>query len=72
MTVLKVNGQTHDVEADPGTPLLYVLRDDLGLNGAKYGCGFGQCGAFVCGSHDDWKSHLRSGALAVAFCFAVD
>ena len=45
MTVLKVNGQTHAVEADPGTPLLYVLRDDLGLNGAKYGCGLGQCGA---------------------------
>ncbi len=45
MTVLKVNGQAHKVEADPGTPLLYVLRDDLGMNGAKYGCGFGQCGA---------------------------
>lgn len=45
MTVLKVNGKTHTVEADPGTPLLYVLRDDLGLNAAKYGCGFGQCGA---------------------------
>jgi nicotinate dehydrogenase subunit A len=45
MTVLKVNGQTHTIEADPGTPLLYVLRDDLGLNGAKYGCGLGQCGA---------------------------
>ncbi len=45
MTVLKVNGQAHTVEADPGTPLLYVLRDDLGLNGAKYGCGLGQCGA---------------------------
>src|ERR1700709_1974329 len=45
MTVLKVNGKTHTVEADPGTPLLYVLRDDLGLNGAKYGCGLGQCGA---------------------------
>jgi isoquinoline 1-oxidoreductase len=44
-TVLNVNGQAHQVEADPSTPLLYVLRDDLGLNGAKYGCGLGQCGA---------------------------
>jgi nicotinate dehydrogenase subunit A len=43
--VLNVNGQAHQVEADSSTPLLYVLRDDLGLNGAKYGCGLGQCGA---------------------------
>jgi aerobic-type carbon monoxide dehydrogenase small subunit (CoxS/CutS family) len=40
-----VNGQSHQVDADPDTPLLYVLRDDLGLNGAKFGCGLGQCGA---------------------------
>lgn len=46
MTVtLSVNGKTHRVEADPETPLLYVLRDDLQLNGAKYGCGIGQCGS---------------------------
>jgi isoquinoline 1-oxidoreductase len=46
MTIpLKVNGTTHQVDAAPDTPLLYVLRDDLGLNGAKYGCGLGQCGA---------------------------
>jgi len=42
---LTVNGKTHQVEADPETPLLYVLRDHLELNGAKYGCGIGQCGA---------------------------
>ena len=42
---LRVNGATHSVEADPDTPLLYVLRDDLALNGAKFGCGLGQCGA---------------------------
>ncbi len=42
---LNVNGQDHDVDAEPDTPLLYVLRDDLGLNGAKFGCGLGQCGA---------------------------
>jgi len=42
---LTINGGQHEVEADPDTPLLYVLRDDLGLNGAKFGCGLGQCGA---------------------------
>jgi nicotinate dehydrogenase subunit A len=42
---LNVNGSTHQVEADPATPLLYVLRDDLALNGAKFGCGLGQCGS---------------------------
>lgn len=42
---LTVNGTPQRVEADPDTPLLYVLRDDLGLNGAKFGCGLGQCGA---------------------------
>jgi len=45
MLTLDINGRRHDVDADPTTPLLYVLRDDLGLNGAKYGCGLGQCGA---------------------------
>jgi nicotinate dehydrogenase subunit A len=45
MITLKVNGQSHQVDADPATPLLYVLRDDLQLNGAKFGCGLGQCGA---------------------------
>jgi nicotinate dehydrogenase subunit A len=42
---LTVNGRTHDIDADADTPLLYVLRDELGLNGAKFGCGLGQCGA---------------------------
>jgi nicotinate dehydrogenase subunit A len=45
MITLKVNGELRHVEADPKTPLLYVLRNDLGLNGAKFGCGLGQCGA---------------------------
>ena len=45
MATLRINGQTHEVDADPQTPLLYVLRDDLQLNGAKYGCGLGQCGS---------------------------
>ncbi len=42
---LRVNGRTQNVDADPETPLLYVLRDDLGLRGPKFGCGLGQCGA---------------------------
>jgi nicotinate dehydrogenase subunit A len=42
---LMVNGQRHSVNADPDTPLLYVLRNDLELNAAKFGCGLGQCGS---------------------------
>lgn len=42
---LLVNGTEHRVDVQPETPLLYVLRDDLGLTGTKYGCGEGQCGA---------------------------
>lgn len=42
---LDVNGTTLDIDADPATPLLYVLRDDLKLNAAKFGCGLGQCGS---------------------------
>jgi nicotinate dehydrogenase subunit A len=45
MIELKVNGRTHSIAADPDTPLLYVLRGELQLNAAKYGCGLGQCGA---------------------------
>ena len=46
MTVkLVVNGTPHEVDAAPDTPLLYVLRNDLGLTGPKFGCGLGQCGA---------------------------
>jgi aerobic-type carbon monoxide dehydrogenase small subunit (CoxS/CutS family) len=42
---LTVNGQPQTVEAEPSTPLLYVLRNDLGLQGPRFGCGLGQCGA---------------------------
>jgi aerobic-type carbon monoxide dehydrogenase small subunit (CoxS/CutS family) len=45
MISINVNGNAHQVNSDPSVPLLYVLRDDLKLNGAKYGCGLGQCGA---------------------------
>jgi nicotinate dehydrogenase subunit A len=42
---LTVNGRTHTVDIDPSTPLLYILRNDLGLRGPRFGCGLGQCGA---------------------------
>ncbi len=42
---LKVNGSTHTVHVEPATPLLYILRNDLGLQGPRFGCGLGQCGA---------------------------
>jgi aerobic-type carbon monoxide dehydrogenase small subunit (CoxS/CutS family) len=42
---LKVNGRTHTVDVDPATPLLYVLRNDIGALGPRFGCGLGQCGA---------------------------
>ena len=45
MMTLKVNGQEHRIEADADTPLLYVLREELRLNAAKFGCGLGQCGS---------------------------
>lgn len=45
MMILNVNGENRGVDADPSTPLLYVLRDHLAMNGAKFGCGLGQCGA---------------------------
>ncbi|HEV7834731.1 MAG TPA: (2Fe-2S)-binding protein [Caballeronia sp.] len=45
MMTLIVNGMPHQLDIDPSTPLLYALRNQLGLHGAKYGCGLGQCGA---------------------------
>src|SRR5262245_32587670 len=42
---LKVNGRTHTLDIDPSTPLLYILRNDLSLQGPRFGCGLGQCGA---------------------------
>ena len=51
MITLNINGQDHAVEADPGMPLLWVLREIVGLTGTKYGCGVAQCGA--CTVHVD-------------------
>ena len=45
MVNLKINGTSQEVDVDPSTPLLWVLRDTLGLVGAKFGCGIAQCGA---------------------------
>ena len=45
MSRLTINGQTQEVDVDPDTPLLWVLRDTLGLTGTKFGCGIAQCGA---------------------------
>lgn len=60
---LKVNGRTQSVEADPDTPLLYVLRNDLQLNGPKFGCGLAQCG--TCTVHLDGEV-ARSCAIPVS------
>jgi isoquinoline 1-oxidoreductase alpha subunit len=57
-----VNGQVHLIEADPQTPLLWVLRDTLGLTGTKYSCGIGQCGA--CTVHLDDKA-VRSCRISI-------
>jgi nicotinate dehydrogenase subunit A len=55
MTIaLEVNGKSHEIDADPSTPLLYVLRNDLELHGPKFGCGLGQCGA--CTVHIDGRA----------------
>lgn len=59
---LKVNGETRTVTAESGTPLLWVLREDLGLSGTKYGCGVAQCGA--CTVHVN-GTPVRSCVLAV-------
>jgi aerobic-type carbon monoxide dehydrogenase small subunit (CoxS/CutS family) len=63
MLTLRVNGQMHQVDAEPDTPLLWVLRDSIGLTGTKYGCGIMQCGA--CTVHVDGRA-VRSCLLPVS------
>jgi aerobic-type carbon monoxide dehydrogenase small subunit (CoxS/CutS family) len=60
---LNVNGKTHTVDADPDMPLLYALRDDLGLNNPHFGCGLAQCGA--CTVHLDGQP-IRACATPVS------
>jgi len=57
MPELKINGEVHAVDVDADTPLLWILRDELGLTGTKYGCGIAQCGA--CTVHMDGQA-IRS------------
>ncbi|HEY7248744.1 MAG TPA: (2Fe-2S)-binding protein [Xanthobacteraceae bacterium] len=64
MVDLRVNGQRHTVDVDPDTPLLWVLRDTIGLTGTKYGCGIAQCGA--CTVHLDGVA-VRSCSVPISF-----
>jgi isoquinoline 1-oxidoreductase subunit alpha len=63
---IKVNGTAHDLDVEPDAPLLWVLRDELGLTGTKFGCGIAQCGA--CTVHVDGKAQrscvTAAGSLA--------
>src|SRR5436305_3464374 len=63
MVALTINGQSHNVEVDPNTPLLWVIREQVGLTGTKYGCGIAQCGA--CTVHIDGAA-VRSCSFPVS------
>jgi isoquinoline 1-oxidoreductase subunit alpha len=63
MARLTVNGQSHNVDVEPDTPLLWALRDNIGLTGTKYGCGIAQCGA--CTVHVDGEP-VRACSLPVS------
>jgi len=63
MVKLTINGKAHEVDVEPDTPLLWVIRDNIGLTGTKYACGIAQCGA--CTVHVDGQP-VRSCAFAVS------
>jgi isoquinoline 1-oxidoreductase alpha subunit len=63
MPRLTINGQTHNIDVDPTTPLLWVIRENVGLTGTKYGCGIAQCGA--CTVQIDGMGAVRSCSLQV-------
>jgi isoquinoline 1-oxidoreductase alpha subunit len=63
MVHLNVNGQVHEIDVEPDTPLLWVIRENIGLTGTKYGCGIAQCGA--CTVHVDGVA-TRSCSVAVS------
>ena len=62
MIKLTINGKTHEVDVEPDTPLLWVIRDTIGMTGTKYGCGIAQCGA--CTVHVDGVA-MRSCSVQV-------
>jgi isoquinoline 1-oxidoreductase alpha subunit len=59
MTALRINGDAHTVDADPDMPLLWVIRDIVGLKGTKYGCGVGECGACTVHMNGEAKRSCR-------------
>ena len=63
MVALTINGQSHNVDVDPTTPLLWVIREQVGLTGTKYACGIAQCGA--CTVHIDGQA-VRSCSMPVS------
>jgi isoquinoline 1-oxidoreductase subunit alpha len=63
MARLTINGQSHDVDVGPDTPLLWVIRENVGLTGTKYGCGIAQCGACTVHLNDE---AVRSCSLPVS------
>ena len=63
MVALTINGQSHNIDVDPTTPLLWVIREQVGLTGTKYGCGIAQCGA--CTVHVDGQA-VRSCSMQVS------
>ena len=69
MAQLNINGKVHKVEVEPDTPLLWVLRDHVGLTGAKYGCGVAQCGA--CSVHINGEV-MRSCSIQLGSVKATD
>src|SRR3979411_3133899 len=64
MARLTINGQPHNVDVDPDTPLLWVIREQAGLTGTKYGCGIAQCGA--CTVHVEGVGAVRSCSMPVS------
>ncbi len=69
MTRLNINGKVHEVEAEPDTPLLWVIREQIGLTGTKFGCGIAQCGA--CSIHLNGEV-TRSCSLPLSAVGATD
>ncbi len=69
MSVLNINGKSHEVQVEPETPLLWVIREQIGLTGTKYGCGIAQCGA--CSIHINGEVR-RSCSIPVGSVKATD